>query len=117
MNLRTACITALLGCAAATAFAQTPPAGAASTPLVDARQQRQEARINQGAASGALTPHETRRLHREQRAINRAESQRQGRRHRDRTGERAKLHHMQDHASRDIHRQKHDRQRAASAPQ
>jgi hypothetical protein len=116
MNLRTACLTALLGCAAATAFAQSPPAGAASTPVVDARQQRQEARINQGAASGALTPHETRRLQREQRAISRAETNAKA----DGTvtpRERAKLQHMQDHASRDIHRQKHDRQRAASAPQ
>lgn len=116
MKLRTACLTALLGCAAATAFAQTPPAGAASTPGVDARQQRQEARINQGAASGALTPRETRRLHHEQRRIEHAEA------HAKADGtvtprERARLHHMQDHASRDIHRQKHDRQRAASAPQ
>lgn len=114
MNIRTVCLTALLGCAAFGALAQTPTPDAA-TPKVDARQRHQQARIEQGAASGALTPRETRRLKREQHAIQHAEN------HAKADGvvtprERARLHHLQDHASRDIHRQKHDRQRAASAP-
>ena len=74
------------------------------------------ARIEQGAASGALTHREQRRLHREQHAIQHAENKAKA----DgvvTTGERAKLHHMQNQAHRDIRHQKHDRQRAASAPQ
>ncbi|MBI5260115.1 MAG: hypothetical protein HY855_26685 [Burkholderiales bacterium] len=95
------------------AQAQTPTA--ASTPRADQREANQQARIAQGAASGALTPRETRRLERQQAAINRAEAQAKS----DGTvtkQERHRLHHMQDNASRDIYRQKHDRQRAASAP-
>lgn len=118
MKIRTTLATLLLGCVAASAFAQTPAAGAASTPRVDQRQERQEARINQGAASGALTAREQRRLHGEQKAINRAETNAKA----DGTvtaKERARLHHMENKASRDIRRQKHDAQRAAkpaSAP-
>lgn len=118
MTLRTTLVAALLATAAAGTFAQAA-APAASTPGVDARQQRQEARIQQGAASGALTGREQRRLHREQRAIGHAEDKAKA----DGVvtgGERAKLHHMQNQASRDIRHQKHDRQhtgRAASAPQ
>jgi hypothetical protein len=51
MNLRTLFVAFALGAGAAGAFAQTAAAAAASTPGVDARQQRQEARIQQGAAS------------------------------------------------------------------
>ncbi|MCZ2292750.1 MAG: hypothetical protein LC125_12470 [Burkholderiales bacterium] len=111
-------VTLALALLAGTAQAQTPPAPAASMPRVDARQARQEARIGQGAASGALTPHEQRRLQREQRAITKAETKAEA----DGTvtaQERRKLHRMQDAASRDIHHQKHDRQHmpgAASAP-
>jgi hypothetical protein len=101
---------------AAGAFAQAnPPAGAASMPRVDQRQANQEARIQQGVASGALTPREQHRLEREQKGIAKAEA------HAEADGkvtskERARLHHMQDGASRDIRHQKHDRQRAASVP-
>ena len=78
---------------------------------VDKRQERQSARIEQGAASGALTGREQRRLNREQRAIGKAEEK--ARADGTVTGkEKRRLEHMQDHASRDVHRQKHDRQRA-----
>ena len=106
---------------ALTAQAQgiSPTAGAASTPRIDQREARQQQRIAQGTASGQLTPHETRRLEKEQAAINRAE----GKAKADgtvTTQERAHLTHMQNRASRDIHHQKHDRQtmahRPASAP-
>ena len=95
------------------------PAGAASMPKVDARQARQHARIADGAASGALTPHERHRLHQEQRAIRHAEA------HAKADGtvtphEKRHLDKMQDKASRDIYRQKHDGQtmppKPASAP-
>lgn len=107
---------ALIGAASAS-FAQTPPpAAAASTPGVDQREQRQNARIRQGVESGTLTRREARRLQAEQNAIDRAEAKAKSDGKVTRA-ERARLHHMQDHASRDIARQKHDRQRrAASAP-
>jgi len=99
------------------AFAQAAaPAGAAATPGIDKRQANQEKRIDQGVASGELTKRETRRLAREQGAINRAEDKAKA------DGvvtakERHRLHHAQHRASRDIARQKHDgHQRAASAP-
>jgi hypothetical protein len=103
--------------ASAGAMAQTPaPTGTAATPGVDQRQANQEKRIDQGIASGQLTKRETRRLEREQGAINRAEDKAKA------DGvvtaqERHRLHHAQNKASRDIRRQKHDAQhRAASAP-
>ena len=50
MNIKTLVSAAVLSLFAAGAFAQ-----AASTPKVDKRQDRQEARVQQGAASGSLT--------------------------------------------------------------
>lgn len=113
MLLRTTFAGAALALISAIASAQTaPPAQTASAamPRADARRANQERRIEQGVASGQLTPRETRRLEREQRAIARAENRAradgqvtaQERRH---------LHHMQNRASRDIYRQKHDAQR------
>jgi hypothetical protein len=105
MNLRTPLAAAALALIAVASQAQT------TTPDVDARQARQEQRIAQGAASGALTKHETHKLVREQRHIAQAEQ------HAKADGvvtakERARLHHMQDRASRDIAVQKHDAQTA-----
>ncbi|WP_199873182.1 hypothetical protein [Ideonella sp. A 288] len=87
------------------AQAQNAPA----TPKVDERQARQEGRIAQGAASGELTPRETRRLKHEQHSVRRAEA------HAKADGvvtpaERRHLHAKQDRASRHIHHQKHDAQ-------
>ena len=119
MNLRTTLLALALGGAALSAFAQTPPAPGASTPKVDARQERQEKRIEQGKASGELTRREAHRMERQQRRVEHAEARAKA----DGTvtaGERAKLDAMQDKTSRHIHRQKHDRQhrpaKAASAP-
>lgn len=100
----------------ALAQAAAPAAGSASTPGIDQRQANQEKRIDQGIASGQLNKRETRRLERQQNAINKAEDKAKA------DGvvtakERSRLHQAQDHASRNIARQKHDRQRrAASAP-
>lgn len=102
------------------ASAQTPAAaasGAAATPGVNQRQANQERRIDQGVASGQLTRREAHRLERQQGAIDRAEDRAKAD-GKVTTQERRRLHHMQDHASADIARQKHDRQhrpRAASA--
>ena len=60
-------------------------------------------------ASGQLNKRETRRLDREQGAINRVENKAKA----DgtvTTAERKRLHHMQNKASKDIHHQKHDAQ-------
>ena len=80
-----------------------------ATPRVDAREARQQERIAQGAASGALTPHERHHLQHEQRAIHRAE------RHAKADGrvtpaERRHLAHLQHRASHHIHHQKHNAQ-------
>jgi hypothetical protein len=102
---------ALLTLAGASAFAQTP---GTHTPRIDQREAHQQARIAQGAASGSLTAHETQRLEKEQARIDHAEAKAKS----DGTvtaKERRRLHAMQDGASRDIHRKKHNA-RAASAP-
>ncbi|RZL33353.1 MAG: hypothetical protein EOP35_18105 [Rubrivivax sp.] len=101
---------ALLALAGASAFAQTP---GANTPRVDQREANQQARIAQGAASGNLTPHETQRLEKEQARVDNAEAKAKS----DGTvtaKERRRLHAMQDGASRDIRRKKHNDRTAPS---
>lgn len=93
------------GLAATQAFA-----GPAHTPGVDARQARQDLRIDNGIASGALTPAEAANLTAGQHRIDRMENRFKadgvvtGR-------ERARLHHAQDRQSRKIYRKKHNRRR------
>jgi hypothetical protein len=85
------------------------PAFAQSTPVVDQRQINQEARIQQGVASGELTAREAARLERGQDRIERMEANAKA------DGvvtkkERAQLQHAQNVQSQRIARQKHDRQ-------
>lgn len=83
----------------------------AATPRIDKREQRQEDRIQQGAASGTLTAQETQRLEKEQAHIDKMQ---------DRAAadgqvtkkERAKITAAQHEASQDIHRKKHNRRNA-----
>lgn len=85
------------------AFAQ------ASTPGVDQRQINQEARIQQGANSGALTQREETKLERGQQHVQNME----GRAKADgvvTSRERARLQHAENVQSRQVYRQKHDRQ-------
>jgi hypothetical protein len=115
MNLRTPIAAVTLALLSALASAQAPAASTPATPRVDARQAQQEKRIEQGQASGQLTKNEARRLKREQRHIAKAE------RHAKADGvvtpaERKRLDAMQDQASRDISRQKHDAQTTANTP-
>lgn len=110
MSIRASTLTGLLAACLVT-LSSTATWAQEATPRVDNRQERQAARIEQGAASGALTGREQRRLNREQRAIARKEEAAKA------DGkvtpkEAHRLEHMQDHASRDIYRQKHDRQHA-----
>jgi uncharacterized membrane protein YebE (DUF533 family) len=102
----------LLATAAAGAFAAD--AAAPATPRVDQRQENQAARIDQGVQKGTLTPREQRKLHREQKVVAKAEAAAKADGTVTRT-ERRQLHHLQAHASRDIHRQKHDAQTTAPA--
>ncbi|WP_428421013.1 hypothetical protein [Methylibium sp.] len=98
-------LSAALWAAAAASFAQ----GATATPRIDQREQRQEQRVQQGVGSGALTPKETYRLEKEQAHIDKAEASAKS----DGTvtaSERKRLMKMQNRASHDIRRQKHDRQ-------
>lgn len=92
----------------ASVYAETPLTQAAEQRFEN-RQDRQEQRINQGAASGALTAAETRRLDREQGRLSRAETRAES------DGkitpkEAAALNKRQNVASHRIYRQKHDAQ-------
>lgn len=81
-----------------------------ATPRVDQREANQAQRIQQGTASGQLTPRETERLQNQQARINNAETKAKA----DGTvtpKERERLARMQNKASRDIAREKHDGQR------
>lgn len=91
------------------ALAQAAAPASAATPGIDKRQAKQERRIDAGQASGELTARESKRLEREQNAIERAETRARS----DGTvtaQERKRLHRLQNKAGRDIRRQKHDAQ-------
>jgi hypothetical protein len=80
-----------------------------STPRVDQREFRQEARIQQGVASGSLTRQEAMRLERGQQHVANMEVRAKS------DGvvtnqERRRLHQAQEVQSRHISNQKHDRQ-------
>jgi hypothetical protein len=77
---------------------------------VNDRQQNQRARIRQGVRSGELTRREAGRLQAKQARIrvNEAYARRSGGEFTAR--ERARIQHQQNRASRQIYRQKHDRQ-------
>lgn len=84
-------------------------------PGVNARQQHQRQRVQQGVRSGELTRRETRGLVHEQRDIRQLEREYKS----DGTltaAERRDLHHEQNQASRHIYRQKHDAQDRPAVP-
>ncbi len=97
------------------AFAQTAtPADPTATPRIDQRQANQQKRIDQGVASGQLNAKETARLQKREGKIaaDEAAAKADGK---VTKAERAKLTREENHASRAIHRQKHDGQRTAPA--
>jgi len=99
----------MLALAAIVAAAVALPAAAQTTPRIDQREANQQARIQQGVDSGALTPHETAKLERGQAKVEKAEAKAKAdgvvtRR------ERARIAKMQNKQSRKIHREKHDKQ-------
>ena len=114
MNIRNSLSAAFGALVIVSTAASAQGAASAPMPRVDARQAEQQKRIEQGAATGALTPKETQRLEREQAGITKAESKAKA----DGTvtaHERKRLNHMQNAASKDIKHQKHDAQKVAPA--
>jgi len=87
------------------AFAQ------AETPRIDARQERQEQRIEQGTASGRLTTKETARLDAQQSRIEAGEAAAKSD-GKVTAKERVRLTHRQNKASARVYRNKHDRQKS-----
>ncbi len=77
---------------------------------IDARQSRQEQRIQQGVRTGELTRGEFYRLEAEQDRIRRIERQAKSDGYVS-ASERARIRHAQDEASRHIYQEKHDGQR------
>lgn len=106
MFLRPLVIAAALGLAASSAFAQTT-----STPRIDARQDRQEQRIEKGVASGQLNQREAARMERGQAHVQKMED-RAAADGKVTKGERRAIEHAQDHQSARIARQRHDKQHA-----
>ena len=107
-NLKTFVLGASLALISVGSFAQ-----AASTPRVDARQVKQEKRIENGVSSGQLSSHEAARLEKEQGHVAKVEEKAKA----DGTvtaAERQHLQRAQNRSSADIHHQKHDPQTAAS---
>jgi len=102
-KLLTALFTLILSGSLSKLSAQT------ATPVVRERQANQQARIQQGANSGALTPAETRRLEARQAKVanDKKEAKADGVVTR---AERRKLNREQNRNSRAIYRQKHDAQ-------
>ncbi len=108
MKLVTLAAALTLGAASLGAFAQ---AGAPGTPRVDAREAKQQARIDAGVASGQLNARETNRLDKQHARVAGAEANAKA----DGTvtaAERRHLKRMQRRASANIHAQKHDPQTA-----
>lgn len=85
------------------------PLAIASTPVLDARQENQDDRIDQGVASGEITAREAVKLEAQQQHIENKEDRAKA------DGvvtaqERASLQRSQNRASKKIHDQKHDKQ-------
>lgn len=82
---------------------------AQNTPVVDKREANQKARIKEGVKSGEITKHEAKNLAKQQRHVKKAEAKAKA----DgevTAAERAKLDRKQDRASKNIAKQKHDKQ-------
>jgi len=104
----TALVAGTIGLAlAAPVLAQTP---SSATPVLDQREANQQRRIEQGTASGQLTPREEERLKRraDRLEVHEAKAKSDGV---VTPGERARLEREANRNSRVIAREKHDRQR------
>jgi hypothetical protein len=98
-------------------IAAMPPAAIAqtsdttSTPRIDKRQVNQEKRIDKGVQSGQLNKKETARLEKGQERVQKAENKAMADGKMTKQ-ERAHIEHMQDQQSKNIYREKHDKQTA-----
>lgn len=79
---------------------------------INQRQAKQQARISHGVNNGSLTAREVYRLQRQQGHIAAYEARSRADGHGITNAERLRLENMQDRSSRNIYRQKHDRQTA-----
>jgi len=84
------------------------------TPRINQRERHQHARIHQGVANGELTRHEAQRLRVEEHGIRKTERVAKADGHVS-PRERSRIHRMQNRASRDIYRQKHDVQQRGNS--
>ena len=110
-NLKTLAVGATFAIATLGAFAQ---ASAPVTPRVDAREAKQQTRIDAGVASGQLNARETKRLEKQQGHVAAVEANAKA----DGTVTKAERQHLakvQNRTSANIHQQKHDAQAAAPA--
>jgi hypothetical protein len=117
-NVHTLLAALALTVVAGASFAQTtPPAatGSTATPVLDQRQANQQARIDQGVASGQLTAKETNRLDKREAKLqaDKTAAKADGKLTR---AERRKLRREANKDSAAIYKQKHDAQTAAPAP-
>jgi hypothetical protein len=104
MKIRSAAVALALAVAAGTTYAQTT-----STPRIDQRQADQQKRIDEGVKSGALNEKEARRLDKGQQRVQKAEDKAMAD-GKMTAREQRKIEHMQDHQSKKIYREKHDKQ-------
>jgi Tfp pilus assembly protein FimT len=97
--------------AVAAAFALPALAQTQSTPRIDQRQANQERRIEQGEKSGALTKKEAKKLEKGQAHVQKMENKAvaDGK---VTAKERERIEHAQNKQSREIYKQKHDKQTA-----
>jgi hypothetical protein len=102
----------VLAAAGSAAFAQGAPAP--QTPRIDQREENQQNRIDQGAASGQLNAKEAARMEGREAKLNanEAAAKADGKVTR---AERMRLHREAERNSRAIYRQKHDRQQVRPA--
>lgn len=106
-HFKTLAVCAAFAIASAGVFAQT-------TPRVDARETKQQARIDAGVASGELNARETNRLEKQQGHVAKVEAKAKA----DGTvtrAERARLAKAQNRTSQNVRQQKHDAQTAPAA--
>jgi len=100
---------ALVFAATEVALAQTTPPQDKPRPEVTRRQINQQKRINQGVKIGELTPHETRKLERQQGRIQTKKEVDKTRNGGTLTARnKAQLNRMENRSSRNIYRKKHN---------
>ena len=107
MRLKSTLIALVIAGLPGIAAAQAPDT--ASTPRIDKRQQNQQKRIDKGAQTGQLTDKEKARLEKGQARVQKAEDKAMADGKMTKK-ERARIEHKQDQQSKNIYRERHDKQ-------